>query len=133
MSYLNATVSKIESCDNLHIVEFKCNTQTLSMMSLDLNKKIQVGTKVKLVIKPTHIALGKEFSGEISYSNQLKSTITSIENGELLCSISLSFHESAIESVITKNSLKRMKLQVGDSVLAFIKASDLSISEILDV
>ena len=133
MSYLNARVSKIESTQNLHIVEFEYNKQTLCMMSLDLDEKIKIDTKVKLIIKPTHIALGKEFSGDLSYSNQLKSTITSIQNGKLLSSISLSFFETTLESVITLNSSKRMSLQAGDSVVAFIKASDLSISEIIDV
>lgn len=133
MSYLNATVSKIESSQNLHIVEFECSGQTLSMMSLGLNEKITIGTKVKLVVKPTHLALGKEFSGLLSYANQLKSTIISIEEGELLSSVNLNFFETILESVITKKSSQRMKLQIGDSVLAFIKASDLSISEILDV
>ena len=133
MSRLLATVSKIQNCDNLNIVEFDFHTQKLSMMSLDLNANIKIGTRVNLLIKPTHIALAKEFSGEVSYSNQLQTTIVSLENGELLSSIELELYDTKLESVITCNSAKRMKLKVGDKVTAFIKASDLAIGEILDV
>jgi len=133
MSNLIATISKIQNCDNLHIVEFSFFTETLSMMSLDLTPKAKVGAKVRLLAKPTHIALAKEFNGEISYSNQLSTTIVSVENGELLSSIKLQLYDTSLESIITLNSSKRMDLKVGDKVTAFIKASDLSIGEFLDV
>ncbi|MEA2072178.1 MAG: TOBE domain-containing protein [Campylobacterota bacterium] len=132
MSFLNATVTDVKSSDTLHIVEFSHNENLLSMMSLDLNEMIQKGTKVKLLIKPMHIALGKSVMGMLSYSNQLKSTITSIETGELLSSINLKLGKTTLESVITKKSAQSMNLQVGDDIMAFIKASDLSIYEILD-
>ncbi len=132
MSNLIARVSKIQSCDSLHIVSFECNTQTLSMMSLDISDNIKVGTKVKLTAKPSHIAVAKEFHGDISYSNQLSTTIESIDNGQLLSSIKLSFFDTILESIITLNSSKRMNLKVGDKVTAFIKASELSISEVID-
>ena len=132
MSRLIATVSKIQSCDNLNIVEFNFHEIKLTMMSLDLNATLKVGSKVKLLVKPTHIALAKEFSGEVSYSNQLPTTIVSLENGTLLSSIELEIFDVKIESVITLNSSKRMNLMLGDKVTAFIKASDLSIGEILN-
>ena len=133
MSHLIATVQKIQNSDNLNIVTFAFNGQTLSMMSLDLNARVKVGVKVKLLVKPTHIALGKNFSGEVSYSNQLNTTIVSLNNGELLSSVELKIFDAILESIITLNSSKKMKLSVGDNVLAFIKASDLSIGEVLDV
>ncbi|RLC45308.1 MAG: transporter [Candidatus Cloacimonadota bacterium] len=101
------------------------------MMSLDLSKDIEVGKKVSLNIKPTFVAIGKNFSGELSYSNKINSIIDSIEYGELLCSIKLSSAESIFESIITVESASRMNLKVGDEVIALIKASELSISEIL--
>lgn len=131
MSYLIATVSKIQNCDSLHIVNFECYKQTLSMMSLDLSSDIKIGTKVKLVAKPSHIAIAKNFNGDVSYSNKLDSIIVSIENGELLSSIKLSFFDSILESIITLNSSKKMDLKVGDKVTVFIKASELSIADVI--
>ncbi len=132
MSNIIARVSKIQNCDNLHLVEFNFNNQSLSMVSLELNKKIKIGTQVKLVIKPSHITIAKNFTGDISYSNKLDSTIVSIENGKLLSSVKLDFFDSTLESIITHTASQKMNLQVGDKVIAFIKESELSISEIID-
>jgi len=132
MSSLIATVLQVDNCDSLYIVKFDCSGQTLSMMSLDLSKKVQIGTKVKIVIKPSHIAIGKNFTGEVSYSNKLDTTIQNIENGQLLSSVKLNFVDTTLESIITLNSSLKMDLKVGDKVTAFIKASELSIGEICD-
>ena len=132
MSSLIATVSQINNCDNLHIVKFDLKGQTLSMMSLGLSDEIQVGTVVQLLIKPSHIAIAKNFSGEVSYSNKLDTTIVSIENGQLLSSVKLSFVDTTLESIITLNSSLKMDLKVGDKVTALIKASELSIGEIIN-
>jgi len=130
MSSLIAIVSSIENCDNLHIVKFDFHGESLSMMSLDLSESIEVGVAVKLIIKPSHIAIAKDFSGEVSYSNRLETTISSCQNGKLLTSIKLKLFDATLESIITLNSSLKMNLQVGDKVTAFIKASEISIGEI---
>ena len=131
MNKFIAKITKVQSVDNLNIVNFDFSGQSLSMMSLDLNEALKIGSRVLLTAKPTHIAIAKEFSGEISYSNQLSAKIVEVNNGELLSSIKLSSGDAAFESIITKNSSTRMNLQVGDEVTLFIKASELSIKEIL--
>ena len=133
MSQIVATVSKIVNQDSLHIVEFESHKQTLCMMSLDLNAAVQVGVKVRLVVKPTHIVIAKEFSGEISFANRLDARVSSIDTGTLLCSVKLNFFDTILESIVTLKSAQEMNLQVGDSVTAFIQASELSIGEIIDV
>lgn len=133
MSKIIATVSDIQSCDSLHIVKFDFLGQTLAMMSLEIDKKIKIGTKVSLQIKPSHVALGKNIQGELSYSNQLNCKIKSIENGELLSSITLEFKNTTLESIITKGSVKRLGLKTNEEVTALIKASEISIGEVLDV
>ncbi|WP_415407302.1 TOBE domain-containing protein [Sulfurovum sp. CS9] len=131
MNTLIATVTKIDTIDNLNIVKFDFSGQTLSMMSLDLSDDIKIGTNVKLITKPTYIAIAKEFSGMLSYSNQLKAKIKELENGKLLSSVKLEIEEFVLESIITFESSKKMDLKVGDEVTAFIKASELSILKVL--
>lgn len=131
MNTLIATVTKIDTIDNLNIVNFEFSNQTLSMMSLDLSDDIKIGTKVKLITKPSYIAIAKEFSGILSYSNQLKAKIIELENGKLLSSVKLQIEEFLLESIITFESSKKMDLKVGDEVTAFIKASELSILKVL--
>ena len=132
MSQLVATIKKINSVDNLNIVEFDFNGLTLKMMSLDLNADVQVSKKVKLSVKPTNISIAKNLIGEISLSNQIVATIENLENGQLLSSVSLKVHNTLLESIITVDSSKRMNLKIGEVVTILIKASNLSIGEVLN-
>ena len=138
MSRLIATVINIESIDNLNIVTFICNDETLKMMSLDLNETIQIGKKVVLVCKPTSVALAKPtidkqaFSEMLSYANQIKVKIASMDVGKLLSSIQLQFGDAFLESIITSDSVHKMNLNEKDELLALIKANELSIQEVLD-
>ena len=132
MSQLVATIKKINSVDNLNIVEFDFNGLTLKMMSLDLNDDVKIGKKVKLSVKPSNISIAKNLTGEISLSNKIVATIQSLENGQLLTSVILKINDTILESIITVDSSKRMNLQIGEVVTILIKASNLSIEEVIN-
>lgn len=131
MSQIKATITQINTVDSLNIVTFDFHGTMLKMMSLDLMHGIEVGKKVMLAVKPTHIAIGKDFSGFLSYSNHIKSKIISCEHGKLLSSIKLSAQDIVLESVITLESALSMDLKAGDEVTIMIKASELSILDVL--
>jgi molybdopterin-binding protein len=136
MSNLSAVVQKIDSKDNLNIVEFDFFGKTLKMMSLDLSENIKIGIKVKLSIKPTNVAIAKNLSGDISkqlsLSNQISATIQNIKNGELLTTILLKVEDCYLESIITKDSSLSMNLKKDDEVLVLFQASNLSIKEVIN-
>ena len=132
MSNFIASIKKINSVDNLNIVEFDFNGLTLKMMSLDLNDDVKIGKKVELSVKPSNISIAKNLIGEISLSNQIVATIQSLENGQLLTSVILKINDTLLESIITVDSSKRMNLQIGEVVTILIKASNLSIGEVLN-
>jgi molybdate transport system regulatory protein len=138
MSQLIAVIENIESVESLNIVTFKCNEETLKMMSLDLHESVQIGKKVILACKPTSVALAKptvdqqEFSEMLSYANQIKVKISSMDVGVLLSSIKLQFGDFVLESIITSASVERMELNENDELLALIKANELSIQEVLN-
>ena len=126
-----ARVKDIKTKDNLNIVEFDFNNITLKMMSLELHKEVKLESKVKLLVKPSNVIISKNYIEDISLSNQTLAKIVAIENGELLSSISLEIGDTTFESIITKESSKRLDLQEGNIVNILIKASDLSILRIL--
>ena len=132
MSNFIAKIIEIQNLDCLNIVSFDFNGCILKMMSLELNENIKIGTNVILNAKPTNIALAKEFSGIVSYSNQIKSTVINIQKGKLLSSLSLQAYGTVFESIITTSSLQRMDISIDDTITAFIKASDLFIKEVCD-
>ncbi len=130
MNILEARVSNIEHADGISIVSFESSATQLRMMSLGLNTPIKTGSEVLLGVKASSIALAKDFTGELSTSNQLVCRIVSVENGTLLCSVKLLFQKYTIESIITKSSSLKMNLKEGDEVIALIKSSELSIVKV---
>ncbi len=131
MNELKAIVSNIQSVDSLNIIQFDYAGIILTMMGLEL-PNIKIGSKVILSAKPTHIAIAKDFNGNISLSNIIKAKIKELNNGKLLSSIVLKVKEQiTMQSIITYNSSKRMNLKVADEVAMLIKASDLFIKEVL--
>ncbi|MCT7515581.1 TOBE domain-containing protein [Aliarcobacter cryaerophilus] len=126
-----ARVKDIKTIDSLNIVEFDFNNITLKMMSLELHKEVKLESKVKLLVKPSNVIISKNYIEDISLSNQTLAKIVAIENGELLSSISLEIGDTTFESIITKESSKRLHLQEGNIVNILIKASDLSILRVL--
>ena len=127
-----ARVKDIKTIDSLNIVEFDFNNITLKMMSLELHKEVKLESKVKLLVKPSNVIISKNYIEDISLSNQTLAKIVAIENGELLSSISLEIGDTTFESIITKESSKRLDLQEGNIVNILIKASDLSILKVLN-
>ncbi|RMD45877.1 MAG: transporter, partial [Aquificota bacterium] len=70
--------------------------------------------------------------GEISLSNRIETTVKDIKKGKILTQLRLSFSNKEITSIITTESAKRLNLKVGDKVVAFIKANEVSLMEIVD-
>ncbi len=131
MNKISATVVTIQNVQNLTQVTFATAAGELKMMGLELPQDIKQNTQVILTCKATNIAIAKRSDTMLSFSNQLRVTIKAIEMGELLCSLLLAYDETLLESIITADSARRMQLQVGESVTALIKSSDLSIAEVL--
>ena len=138
MSRIIATIEKIENVDSLNVVTFVSNGNRLMMVSLELGEEVSSGKKVALSCKPTSVALAKpdilekEMQTLLSYANQISVTITSIEKGRLLSSVLLCFGDATQEALIITASLEKMGCEEGDAAVALIKASDLSILEVID-
>ena len=132
MSTLKAVIKSIKSVDTLNLVTFDFNGIALTMMSLELASDVLVGKNVLLNIKSSSVALAKDLSGQISYINIIHANIKEVSNGELLSSIKLQANGNTFEALITKEASLDMDLQEGQSILALLKASELSIAEVLD-
>ena len=131
MNRFRSTITQIESEGSLHIVTFDFEGTRLRMMSLELDAEVKVGAEVVLTIKSTYIALAKSFEGLVSYTNLIPATIARITHGKLLSSVGLRAHGVELESIITAGSARRMELQEGEPVTMLVKASELSIAEVL--
>lgn len=131
MSQFRAIISDIQSEGSIHIVSFRAAGFTLKMISLTLPVNITLHSEVILGVKATAVALAKECSGLLSFSNQPSLEISKIEEGKLLTSLLLVAKDFEIESIITTASKEKMHLQEAQTVTALIKSSDLFIVEVL--
>ncbi|MBU1667392.1 TOBE domain-containing protein [bacterium] len=127
MNQLTVILIQIEHVESLHHLTFSLGKQTIQVLSLELASNLKVGSRVKLSVKSTDIALAKNFTGQLSYANQLKAKITHVNNGKLLSSIGLDVKGLALESVITLNASLAMALQEGDDVVVLVKGSEVSV------
>ena len=65
----------------------------------------------------------------LSARNRLVGKITEIELGDIMAHIVVEVGENEVESIITRRSAEEMKLKVGDTVGAIIRASDVLIQK----
>ncbi len=131
MSDFVATVRSIQRNDGVNIVTFALGEQILTMVSLELDEALSIGSECILSVNASSVAIGKNLGGMLSYSNQLSAKVVSIEKGKLLARILLDISDNRVESMITVSSTERLGLEVGDQVTALIKSTVLSVSKVL--
>jgi molybdopterin-binding protein len=124
MNQFTATVKTIDHVENLHLVSFELGNQTIKMLSLELNRILEPESTIQLRVKSTNIALAKNFTGAISYANQLQAKVISVNNGILLSSIGVTVEGFRLESLVTLESSLEMNLCVDDEVTVLIKGSE---------
>jgi molybdate transport system regulatory protein len=66
---------------------------------------------------------------EMSARNQLPGTIKKVTVGAVMAEVVLKVGDQELVAAITSGSAKRMKLKVGDSVFAVIKATEVMIAK----
>lgn len=133
MNQITAVIANIEQKGSLALIEFDFLQEKLTMVTLDINKTLSAGQKVILEINPSQVAVAKNYNGDLSYSNQINAKIESIELGAILCTLILELQDgSKIESIITAKSAINMSLSKGDTLKAILKASQISLGEVLN-
>ena len=132
MNYITAMVESIQEYEGVNFVLCRAGSQALYVMSLALGQSIAPGVEVSLGVKSTNVSLAKGFEGHISIAAQLRAEVVSIEHGELMSCVTLGMDGITLESIVMRQTVEKMALTMGDNVLALIKATDLSIVEVLD-
>ncbi len=133
MNQIAAVITNIEQKGSLALIEFDFMQEKLTMVTLDIEETLCAGQKVILEINPSQVAVAKNYNGDLSYSNQIDAKIESIDLGAILCTLILELQDgSKIEAIITAKSAINMSLNKGDEIKAILKASQISLGEVLD-
>ncbi len=126
MNKLSGTITSISTNDSLCLLELVASGIVIEMVLFDLKPEFVIGTKVNILFKETEVAIGVNFSGEISFCNRLPARITSIRRGKILSYITMQNDAGELASVITTKSADRLNLQEGLDVTAIVKSTQIS-------
>ncbi len=66
---------------------------------------------------------------QLSTRNQLRGTVQSVHRGELMAEIAVDVGGQTVTSVITSESAERLKLDKGQTVTVFIKATEVMVGK----
>jgi molybdopterin-binding protein len=66
---------------------------------------------------------------EISARNQLRGTVKSVKLGEVMAEVVVDVAGQEVVAAITRSSVERMGIKVGDHVSAIIKATEVMIGK----
>jgi molybdopterin-binding protein len=75
------------------------------------------------------VPLGKKDRMQISARNQLRGTIKQVTPGAVMSEVVMDVAGQEVVSMISKSSVERLGLKVGDSVVAIIKATEVMIGK----
>lgn len=135
MNNLQGKIISINQSESLTKIDILCHDTKLVAFAIDFScndiNKI-AGKEVSILFKESEVSIAKNFIGEISLQNRFKCTIKHIQKGKLLAQITLSFFDNTIDSIISSMSANRMKLKIGDEVMALVKSTEITFVDNID-
>ncbi|MBI1818262.1 MAG: TOBE domain-containing protein [Deltaproteobacteria bacterium] len=66
---------------------------------------------------------------ELSARNQLKGTVTKVTIGNVMAEVHVQIGGNELVSVITRGSVERLAIKVGDAVTAIVKATEVMLGK----
>jgi len=125
LNRFTAKVKKILPLKRLNLIKFDYEGQEINVLILEMNIGLKPGKRAELSIKPTAVSVLKN---ECGFENALKGTVSEINNGEILSSVTVKIGGNEIESIMLKERACGLK---GDVFVVF-KANDIAVSKVLD-
>ncbi len=130
MNRLPATISGIETSRQISLVDLTVGEDLFSCVIIETPETasyLRIGNTVTLLFKETEVSIAKDWQGQISLRNRMAANIRHIDSGGVLSRIVLDYQGREIISIITTRSVRKLGLEVGDSVTAMVKANEVSI------
>jgi molybdate transport system regulatory protein len=91
--------------------------------------ELETGDRVWVVLRETELTLAKgaERIENLTTRNQVAGKITHIVDGSVLCEVRVDAGGDELVAVVTRYSIERLGLTVGDDVVVLVKATDVSL------
>ena len=130
MNRLKGKVVEIVSSENVSMVKVDVDGDILSSIVLegtrgDINYKAK--DIVTVLFKETEVGIAKDLTGMISLRNRFKAIVIKIDKGIVLSKLTLAYNDYKIESVISTQSVREMKIKEGEVVEWLVKTNEMSL------
>lgn len=127
MNQLRGEIIAVQTEGSFSLVDVQVGSEILTALLVETPESaphLQTGASALVLFKETEVSLGREPLGELSLRNRLPAQIVSLRQGELFCEVGLASERYTLRSVITARAALRLRLAVGDDVVALIKANE---------
>lgn len=131
MNRLRARISHIQTYEGISRILLNYHEQTLTAITLELPSFAKEGSEVYICFKETEVGVAKGTCNNISFSNIFECHIEALNKGVILSTIRATHHSHTLGSIITTAAIERLNLQVNDSINFFVKATELSLEEMV--
>ena len=132
MNILKGNIEAIKVSGDLSIITVKVANTNLTAIVIDTPKTddyLQKGNPVKVIFKETEVIIGVGDVDGISLRNKLFGEVISIASDNLLSKLVINTDVGEITSIITSNSVKRLKIDIGTKLTAMVKTNELMLSK----
>ncbi|HVN47499.1 MAG TPA: TOBE domain-containing protein [Bacteroidota bacterium] len=133
MNQLKGRISNIQQSGGMMLVDVDVEGKNFSALMIDAQHMpvwMREGNSIGLIFKETEVSLGKKVTGKLSLRNQLPCIVKSVKRGAILSVVKLKFDRHIITSAITTRSADMLKIKSGNRVTAFIKANEMTLTEL---
>lgn len=131
MNRLDGKILRIETSDDMSLIEVDCHSDILSALVLETPYSapyLKIGGPITLLFKETEVSIAKNLSGLISLRNRNKAVVKKIEKAKILAKVVLNYQGREIISIISTGSANKLDLKPGDEVEWLVKTNEISLS-----
>jgi molybdate transport system regulatory protein len=127
MNYLEAEVLDIRSEGPFRDIRLRSGGADFRVLTLEPPAGIVAGRPVGIVFKETEVILASGKAGESTIANRLAAQVTSVRKGELFSELVLESGAGLLRAVVLTDRLEELGIETGQSLLALIRAVDISL------
>ncbi len=131
MNIFKGNIEAVNVNGELSIITIRVNPISFTAIVIDTPVTapyLKQGNPIKVIFKETEVIIGIGSVEGISLRNKLFGKVLSIESDNLLSKLIIQTEIGEITSIITSNSVKRLKIEIGTEVCAMIKTNELLLS-----
>ncbi|MFF2193938.1 molybdopterin-binding protein [Streptomyces sp. NPDC058157] len=126
------TVTSITAGEAMSSVKVRLEggQEITAVITTDAAKELGLagGSSVRALVKATEVSLATAAVSGISIRNQIPGTVVDVAAGPAMASVKVDVNGGGLTAAITADAVKDLGLAAGTSVVALIKATEISLA-----